>query len=147
MRRVCGSVAVLFILAPAVEAGGFDDSIYDANITGTVDMVDYVHRTISIILLKRVGETFRVAADCKIILDRKTALFNRLEPGHRVSLTYNQANSTVGMIVAISQDRIATFEPKERQGVQQPPASTLNARSRVRIDVVTGAQLTVRVTR
>ena len=165
MRRACGAAVVVLalILVSAGTGRGADEPIYDSTIEGTVDMVDYVHRTISIIPLLPIGETFHVAGNCKVTLDRKDTPFWRLEPGHRVSLAYNRNNSTVGRIIAIpgdrlatlrpnekpqSDDRVATLRPKDNVQPEEPRAVGMRARSYVRMDVsASPSQLTVRAMR
>jgi hypothetical protein len=114
MRRAWGSaVAVLFLAAvPAV--GKAEEPLYDAIIDGTVDMIDHVNWTISIIPQRPLGETFRVAANCKVTLSRKDTTFARLEPGHRVCLTYDRFNSVVGRIIAIPGDQLRILHAKEK---------------------------------
>src|SRR5262249_30820899 len=110
----------LFVFLSVVGARAADDPLYVSTIEGTVDMVDYAHRTISIIpLVKPIGETFRVAGNCRIVLDRKDSSLARLEPGQRVSLAYNQGSSSVGQITAIAGDRFVSLPAREKRPSEQ----------------------------
>ena len=113
MRGAWVSAVALLFLAGLPAAQAADEPVFDASIDGTVDGVDYVKRTISIVPLRPVGETFRVAGDCKVTLSRKEVVFTRLEPGHRVSLTYDRLSSVVGRIVAIPGDRLQILHAKD----------------------------------
>jgi hypothetical protein len=115
---------VLFLLTiPPVRA--VDEPVYDASIEGTVEMIDYVRGTISIVPLRPIGETFRVSPDCKVILSRKESAFNRLEPGHKVSLAYDRYNSVVGRIVAIPGNQQRIMRPKETETEVTTDVATL----------------------
>jgi hypothetical protein len=149
MQRACGSVLALWLFIPALAARAADDPS-ESRIQGTIDMVDYVHRTISIIPLKPIGETFRLADNCKIMLDRKGVEMGRLEPGARVELVYNQTNSTVTTVFAVPPDHLPNLRIEKRIP-SDPPAEQvtgLRTRSYVRIDVaVSPGMLTIRAMR
>jgi len=125
MRWACGSaVAVLFLLAVSTVRAD-DDPVYDASIVGTVDMIDYVHGTISILPLRPIGETFRVSPECKVILSRQEAAFKKLERGNKVWLAYDRYSSVVGRIVAIPASQQYIMRPKEMAAEKTTEVATL----------------------
>jgi len=130
MRRAWGSaVALLFLLAiPAVRAA--DEPLYDASIEGTVDMIDYARGTISIVPLRPIGETFRVSPDCKVTLSRQESAFNRLAPGHKVSLAYDRYTSVVGRIIAIPANQQYIMRPKQTPAEESTEVAALKPRNR-----------------
>jgi hypothetical protein len=141
MRRDWGSAVAVFLLTAVPAVGRADPPLYDASIDGVVDMIDHVNWTISIIPQRPLGETFRVAANCKVVLSRKPASFTRLEPGHRVSLTYDRFSSVVGNIIAIPGDQPPILRPKEKVETDDSKTTALKLETKPRRGMDTSLRL------